>query len=155
MTVHYFANRAAAQEGANWGQRKYADKGVYSALTQFEPNKGFVAILLAENNIPDAWDDGFEVQTKVAVKEKTPEDWAQKKKPAPNVSTGGAPSVPKGGTTARVWTIADEILMKEDRKEITNIKALRAEIIAACEAEGINKSTAGTQYSKWKRAKGL
>lgn len=153
---HYFPNRPAAQDGCNWGQRKYGDQGAYSAVVQFEPGRGFVAVLLAENNIPDAWDDGFEVQTKHFVKEKTPADWAEKKKPATStVSTGAAsstPSAPKGGTTARVWAIADAVV---EEKGAGDIKALRATIIATCEAEGINKSTAGTQYSKWKRAKGL
>lgn len=158
MSVHYFPSRKAAQDGCNWGQRKYADQGVYSAVPQFEPDKGFVAVLFSEKNIPDAWDDGFEVKTRDIVKEKTPLDWHTKKKAAPaasSVSTGATsstPSAPKGGTTARVWAIADAVA---EEKGTGDIKALRAAIIATCEAEGINKSTAGTQYSKWKRAKGL
>lgn len=155
---HYFPSRPAAQAGVNWGQNKYAERGVYSGVVQFEPDRGFVAVLLAENNIPEAWEDGFEVQTKHFVKEKTPADWATPKKPkaaASSVATGATsstPSAPKGGTTARVWAIADAVA---EEKGTGDIKALRAAIIATCEAEGINKSTAGTQYSKWKRAKGL
>lgn len=60
-------------------------------------------------------------------------------------STGGKP---KGGTTARVWEIADAILADVGSDDL---KLLRSNIIAKCEDEGINSSTAGTQYSKWKK----
>lgn len=74
-------------------------------------------------------------------------------KPAKTASASPAPGgPPKGGTTARVWAIADAAL---DEHGSGDIKALRAAIISTCEAEGINKSTAGTQYSKWKRAKNI
>ena len=52
------------------------------------------------------------------------------------------PSRPKAGTaTGKVWEIADSMP-----------EADRAEVIAACEAEGINASTAKTQYGKWRKA---
>jgi len=94
---------------------------------------------------------GFE---SAPVKGKTPS-------PRAKSSTGGgdAPVKPRGGTTARVWEIATKI--KEEQFTDGNIldpqdmKALRSAIIAACEAEGINSSTAGTQYSKWKRDQGF
>ena len=155
--VHYFPSKSAAVDGVNWGQRKYASQGCISGMAQFEPDKGFVAVLVCNVNIPEAWDDGFEVQLPDVLPSRgSPSDWAEKKKPkAATVSTGGSsstPSAPKGGTTARVWVIADAVAEEQGTGDI---KALRAAIIATCEAEGINKSTAGTQYSKWKRAKGL
>ncbi len=81
----------------------------------------------------------------------------------PKVATGGlgqaAPAAP-GATAApalrttpvargtadspvkRVWAMADGMP-----------GATRAEVVAACVAEGINKSTAGTQYYHWQKAK--
>ena len=59
---------------------------------------------------------------------------------AKNKAPQGVPSRPSAGTTTgRVWEIADEL---QDR----------AAVIKACTDEGINKSTATTQYGKWKKA---
>lgn len=60
---------------------------------------------------------------------------------------------PKAGTTtAKVWDIADEEHKKHPKDDI---KALRARIMARCEKEGINDSTAATQFGKWKSSLGL
>ncbi len=61
---------------------------------------------------------------------------------------GGNPSAPKSGsTTRRVWEIADALWTPPgpmpDRKKV----------MAACEAQGINPSTASTQYGKWKASR--
>ena len=59
---------------------------------------------------------------------------------------GAPPPRPKAtSTTGRVWEIADRMLAAgaTDRKAV----------IAACEAEGINPSTASTHYGKWKASK--
>lgn len=64
----------------------------------------------------------------------------------------GPATRPKGGTTARVWEICDT---HEVARNGGDIKAMRSSIIAACEAEGINKSTASVQYGKWKSSNGL
>lgn len=59
---------------------------------------------------------------------------------------GAPPPRPKAtSTTGRVWEIADRMLAagSTDRKAV----------IAACEAEGINPSTASTQYGKWRASK--
>lgn len=59
----------------------------------------------------------------------------------------GAPCArPKGGVTGRVWAIADTAAQSGKTG-----KELRAAIIATCVAEGIDPSTAATQYSKWNR----
>ena len=56
---------------------------------------------------------------------------------------------PAGGTTKLVWDIADAIRAENPAAEA---KILRPTIIAKCEAEGINASTAGTQFAKWKNS---
>ena len=60
---------------------------------------------------------------------------------------GTAPS-PKGAT-GKVWEIADSMV------KAGNGIVPRPDIIAACVAAGINAATAATQYSKWKKARGL
>ena len=72
--------------------------------------------------------------------------------------TGRAPSAsgtvnksnkPKAGsTTGRVWEIADNLYTAG--AEIT--KQLRTSIIDECVRQGINSSTAATQYSKWRKS---
>lgn len=55
--------------------------------------------------------------------------------PAREPSTAGSP-------TKKVWEIADSMP-----------DASRADVVAKCLEAGINKNTAGTQYSHWKRAR--
>jgi hypothetical protein len=50
---------------------------------------------------------------------------------------------PSTGVTKRVWEIADSLKQPADRTKV----------IAAATKEGINPSTAATQFSKWLRAK--
>lgn len=66
----------------------------------------------------------------------------------PPKADGVAPDQPRtGSTTGRVWEIADSLWpagsTMPDRKAV----------IAACEAKGINPSTASTQYGKWKASR--
>lgn len=72
-------------------------------------------------------------------------------KRAPAAPSGPA-TRPKGGSTARVWELAD---LELSELGSIDMKALRKAVIAACEAEGINSSTASVQYGKWKSSKGL
>ena len=69
------------------------------------------------------------------------------------------PSIPKApptkGATGRVWEIADAQYELYKTLDHNNIKLLRAAVIEACEAEGLNPGTAATQFGKWKAAKGL
>lgn len=63
---------------------------------------------------------------------------------APTVSATPA-GVPKSGTTTgRVWEIADTM-----RSQARGDYPDRKEVLAKCEHEGINPSTASTQYAKW------
>jgi hypothetical protein len=66
-----------------------------------------------------------------------------------NASSGEAPK--SGSKTGRVWEIADAIVATG--ANVSDLKALRKSIITACEAEGINTSTASVQYGKWKASK--
>jgi len=56
------------------------------------------------------------------------------------------------GATGRVWAIADEVRASNPTLDT---KALRKEVIAACVAAGIHEATSATQWSKWKKDKGL
>ena len=86
--------------------------------------------------------------------EPDPEDEAEQeaisKIPAAPAKIPGRPKA--GSSTAKVWDIADGVLAAAADGLDLNSKELRTAIIVACEADGINKSTAATQYSKWKRA---
>lgn len=94
----------------------------------------------------------------VAIKFADPKDpdrsiapWEPVDKPtkAKRVTTASGEDVfvaPTKGATRRVWEIADETC--PHGAEID-----RAAIIEACVAQGINASTAGTQFSKWKKAR--
>lgn len=150
----YYPNKPLATTVANRLQTKYEDKGVYSAVAQFEPNKGYVVVLFAENNIPEAWADGAEVvtQQKMTTPEKTPDNWSKGRAKGAAPAKGGPATTgaPKGGTTARVWAIADAM-----HAESPLTRQDRAKVIAQCTSEGINSSTAGTQWSKWAKARGL
>ncbi len=81
----------------------------------------------------------------VATYEPTP---AAPKVPRAPSAPGAAPAK---GSTGKVWTIADRVLIESGL--VVGNKELRNKIIAACEAEGINAGTAATQYGKWKATK--
>lgn len=72
----------------------------------------------------------------------------------PRAPSDGPSEAPKAGSkTGRVWGIADTIYVQSGQS--SDFKALRKQIVEACEAEGINGSTASVQYGKWKNSKGL
>jgi hypothetical protein len=89
----------------------------------------------------------------------------------PNEPNGGIPKEPRApkapgepaerpkasSTTGRVWELADveyaKYLAKNPDGSAVDWKILRSAIVAACEAESINKATAATQYSKWRNDK--
>lgn len=62
-----------------------------------------------------------------------------------SIKTVGAPS---GGVTKRVWDIADQVV-----GQVGTPKDLRDQIISVCVEQGINRATAATQYSKWRKAR--
>lgn len=88
--------------------------------------------------------------TAVVVRNRTTAKPTNKPAPTPREKTTG-PATPAGrpkagSTTGQVWDIADAIKAKNpdmDKKEIRN------QVVAKCEAAGINKSTASVQFGKW------
>jgi hypothetical protein len=70
---------------------------------------------------------------------------------AAGAGTGALPVRPRGGATGKVWDIAD--LLCEGVPSAS--KDLRKKIMDACEAADINLTTAGVQYSKWKKSHGF
>lgn len=76
----------------------------------------------------------------------TPET-ARTSKKSPKAK-GGSPSTPKSGSvTGRVWAVADALWQS------SGVMPERRAVMAACEAEDINPSTASTQYGKWKASR--
>lgn len=72
---------------------------------------------------------------------------APKQRPTPS----GPATRPKAGTsTGKVWDIADELYATTVAGQGKDLKTLRADVMARCEAEGINPSTASVQFGKWK-----
>lgn len=70
--------------------------------------------------------------------------------PKPRPAPSGPATRPKAGSsTGRVWDIADEESAKYGAADRTG-KEVRRVVIARCEAEGINPSTASVQFGKWK-----
>lgn len=69
------------------------------------------------------------------------------RKPNPGSTSSSKPVTrPKAGSaTGKVWDIADGLYKASG--EIPN----RTEVVDKCSAEGINPSTASTQYGKWKK----
>lgn len=142
----YYKNRPLAQRYADEGQRRW--ETVFSATVQYEPDHGFVPVLYSPHNLPEASEAGYEVLLP-HVPEKTPDRWHDTTAPKRVVGGGTAsdnPSAPVRGATARVWAIADEVGASS--------RADRSKVIDACVAEGINKSTAATQWSKYAKSKG-
>lgn len=77
------------------------------------------------------------------------------KAPAIPKAPSAIPQAPKpGGTTARVWAIADQTML-DIPQPVSDLKELRRVVIEACTEEGINPGTAATQFGAWKRSKGL
>jgi hypothetical protein len=99
------------------------------------------------------WRDGVNPEiegTKAHAEAKARRDAKAATPDAPRPERGAPSGVPcarpKGGVTGRVWAIADTAAQGGKTG-----KELRAAIIATCVAEGIDPSTAATQYSKWTR----
>lgn len=84
-----------------------------------------------------------------AAETKTPAP-AKAPKPPVEKDTQNGVTRPKAGTaTGKVWEHADSISKKN------KAPAKRGEVIEACTADGINASTAATQYSRWRVYNGL
>lgn len=146
----YHRSKEAASSAAN---ELAKDPRVAKTAVQFEPYNGWMVVLIpAFQDLTDLADraeiqDGRQRPTPTAKKRPLPladmPGHAGKGRPAGEGAQGGG-EAPVRGATAKVWEIADGAG-----------KADRNAIIEACVAQGINPSTAATQYSKWKKARGL
>lgn len=151
--TYYHPTRAAAEEVANELQR---DPRVHLSAVQMVPYNGWVVVLTpAKHDLSDLAD-----RAEIQDGQKRPPPVGKVSPPrlrseavgGGKASEGGqgrpqgegAPTAPQKGATARVWQIADSVGSTD-----------RAKIIAACVEAGINPATAATQYSKWKKTKGL
>lgn len=150
--LQYFESKPLAQAALG---RLFdsGDQRILTGDTQFEPNKGFVVVLVvsASANVDDLRTAGWDIQPWKAERDAQPQGRSSSQAPKPpkpeRSPSDASPSAPTKGATARVWEIADGYLAE---KGAIN----RSEIIAACEAGGIHPATAATQYSKWKKARG-
>lgn len=69
--------------------------------------------------------------------------------PKPRAAPSGPATRPKAGSsTGRVWDIADEVCSRFP--DNPDMKEVRRQVIAQCEKENINSSTASVQFGKWK-----
>jgi hypothetical protein len=76
---------------------------------------------------------------------------SQPRAPRPE-NTNPAEAPKSGSKTGRVWEIAEDIFSSHSGG-LGDWKGLRNAIVAACESEGINPSTAGVQVGKWRHSK--
>lgn len=150
----YHPTKEAAQAAA---EVLAADPRVMSVRMQLEPYNGWVVQVLAKPadlsdliNIADVIDGRERPGRNGKVRPipaRTAPDVAPKPRPMGDGGQGGG-SAPVRGVTAQVWGIADSVLNEKGAAD-------RAAVMALCAAAGINAATAGTQYSKWKKARGL
>lgn len=106
--------------------------------------KGVIIVTVTRDELPTDIPDHIEVQPI------TPSLWANSADASPQASRGRSPSqsTPREKSDAQspvklVWQIADE-MVGHDRKVV----------IEACVSAGVNRSTAGTQYYRWSKARG-
>lgn len=122
---------------------------VITTRTYFEPNHGFVAVLVTkENALPAAQAIGFEIEDSALafVATKTPENWAKPTKNKPQRAVPGGTKKaasdgsqrPSRGKTLQAWELFDT-MPDADRKER----------IAAGVELGLNPNMLGTQHSRW------
>ncbi len=97
--------------------------------------------LAAINSMPIDMTSVEELEARVASIQRVEDTAVQpdKKPVAPSVRPAGTT------TTGRVWTIATSLI-------VGNVLPDRKAVVAACEKEGINPSTASTQYGKWRNS---
>lgn len=151
MKREYYEAKPVAQ--AALGRLFDAHPEIMTGDVQLEPYKGWVVMIMlpagADGSPFEA--QGVEVQyhgsqgAQSAARHRSSSS-------TPASASSGSVAAPTKGVTARVWEIASEL---EEKLSGQPGAALRPAIIAECERQGINAATAATQYSKWKRSRGL
>lgn len=130
-----------------------ADDRVAWSKVELEPSNGWVVVVAAKpRDLKDLEELGYEIDVngrrtrdpnKVRAMSPAAPPPRPPREPRPEGAPVGTPPAPRGsGITARCRELCE--LHNGDR----------AKIIAAAEAEGINASTAATQFSRWRKAKG-
>lgn len=133
--MKYYEKREEAEAVRS---RVMDDPRIGNTAVQFEPYNGWVVVVVPKRIACDDLAEFCEVRDGV------PRELPQKVKPTPvaaSPSEGGSVNAPSGGITKRIWTLADEL------------GGDRSAVMDAAAAEGINKATAATQFSKWRKAK--
>lgn len=145
--MKYHEKKEAAQAAAS---EMSQDPRVANARVAFEPYNGWVVVIIPRfvdcSDLVDRAEVHDGVQRADPARQRPtpiPGGTPKAKGRSGDVGGGGGPTAaPSKGATAKVWQIADS-MPGADRKAIIN----------ACVAAGINESTAGTQYSKWRKAR--
>lgn len=148
----YYVKKPDAEAAAR--ELKDADPvRIRRAEVQFEPYNGWVIVLYPGNADLSKYakvaeiDDGTGKRSRPegvrTPYPKLPDDAPR----ARATGTVGSSQPSPKGATGKVWEIADAQVAATGGVS-------RPAIIAACVAAGINSATAGTQYSKWKKARG-
>lgn len=133
------------------------DKRVAQVAIQLEPNNGWMIVVVP--GLADLHDLAGVAEIQDGTKPAVPIGKARALQPLKSpgqrdigAGSGGGPqspaAAPTRGVTAQVWAIADTCFVEKGHVD-------RPAIMALCAAAGINAATAGTQYSKWKKARGL
>lgn len=73
----------------------------------------------------------------------TPPEASTKPAKAPRIEQNGVSRPADGTSTGRIWAIADSVSAASGKP------ASRADVLKAAEAEGINVTTAATQFGRW------
>lgn len=150
----FFYEKKAEAEAALAISGLEADPRVLYTQVAMEPYNGWHIRVVAKSfPMEELWD-------RVAVYQpdgKRVSAWPNSKKAIPPLAAptvgkpDGAVSAPSPkGATGKVWEIADGM-----HAETPLMASDRARVIAACQAVGINPATAATQWSKWKKARGV
>ena len=125
---------AKGKDFVAWTEVRYIDEGRSPGL------QGVLIVSCFKHELPD------DIPADLIVEPLTPELWDGSKGEASatgKVAAGGRAKSEVESPTKLVWQIADS-MPGADRKDV----------IAACIEKGVNKSTAGTQYYRWAKARG-
>lgn len=130
---------------------KYADllAAVYDAIERMPADTTTQEILDAKHR--ELRPEDFVEMKAPANTRVTPAEKAPKNTTPKPVSTGGKRPA-EGSVTGRCWTLADSLLGDNDLSAI-DLKVFRASLVEQAVAQGIDPSTASTQFSRWKAAK--
>lgn len=149
----YWSNRSLANRHADEGYLKFKEY-VVSTSVQFEPDWGFVAVLMTTQPLPEASQLGFEVHQYKAPATDPDEERgrrASRHNTAPKPTSGGRTprASGKGGSS-----VAGEVLDKLHEESPLN-KGDIGRALAALKVAGIGGKSAERKFVRWLKRKGL